>query len=274
MRIDAHQHFWKYDAQRDAWITGEMSVLKRDFVPEDLRPELEQSHVDACIAVQADQSERETEFLLGLAEQYDWIVGVVGWVDLCAASIEDSLLRWQECKKLRGVRHILQAEPDQFFRKESFLRGISCLKHSGMTYDVLIYSRQLSSALELVNRFPEQRFVIDHIAKPEIRRGHRLPWAEYISEIARNPNVYCKVSGMITEADWHNWSEQEIHPYLDVVFEAFGMDRIMFGSDWPVCLLAGNYRRVIGLVESYTESLAECERQKLFGGNAACFYGV
>jgi L-fucono-1,5-lactonase len=274
MRVDAHQHFWKYKPERDSWITDDMEPLKHDFLPEDLMPELRSNNLDGCISVQADQSENETEFLLHLAAQHPQILAVVGWVDLCALEVRDSLQRYVSFKKFRGVRHILQAEPDDFMLRDAFLRGISYLKDFGLTYDVLIYSRQLPAALQLVTRFSDQRFVIDHIGKPEIRSNKRRPWAQHMGEIARNRNVYCKISGMITEADWRHWSEKEISPYLDVVFDAFGMDRVMFGSDWPVCLLAGSYTRVIGLLGKYTESFSESDRAKIFGLNAAHFYGL
>ncbi len=274
MRIDAHQHFWKYNPVRDHWITDEMSVLKRDYLPEDLLPQLKAHRIDGCISVQASQSEDETEFLLALADRHSEILGVVGWVDLCANDVTHSLQRFATHRKFCGARHILQSEPDTFMLQDSFLRGISCLRDFSLTYDLLLYSRQLPSAIELVSRFPHQPFVIDHIAKPEIRSKELHPWAEGIGQIARNPHVYCKLSGIITEADWDNWSEEDIRPYLDVVFEAFSCDRVMFGSDWPVCLLAGSYDRVIRLIEKYTEHFSEADRAKIFGLNAARFYGL
>jgi L-fucono-1,5-lactonase len=274
MRIDAHQHFWKYDPVRDRWITDEMSVLKRDFLPEDLIPKLNSNQVHGSVAVQASHTEAETEFLLELAATHSEIRGVVGWIDLCAADAQRSLQRFATRAKFRGVRHVLQAEPDNFMLQDSFLQGISYLRDFALTYDVLVYARQLPAAVELVSRFPDQPFVIDHIAKPEIRSKRLQPWAEHIRIMAQNSNVYCKVSGLITEADWHNCSQEDIRPYLDVVFEAFGNERVMFGSDWPVCLLAGSYDRVIRLIEKYTEPFSEPDRIKIFGLNAARFYGL
>lgn len=275
MRIDSHQHFWKYDAARDGWITPDMSVLRRDFLPEDLLPELRRNEVDGCIAVQADQSERETEFLLELASRHPEIVGVVGWVDLRSPEIRASLRSFTNRGKLRGVRHIVQAEADdRFMLRESFLRGIACLKEFDLTYDILVYPRQLPAAIELAKRFPEQAFVLDHIAKPEIRVGKREPWATHIRELAACGNVQCKISGLVTEADWEGWTAEAVYPYLDTVFDAFGSSRLMFGSDWPVCLLAGSYERVIGLVCDYTNSLPEKQRNDIFGMNAVRFYGL
>jgi L-fucono-1,5-lactonase len=275
MRIDSHQHFWKFNRARDSWITENMSVLHRDFLPQDLRPELESHNMDGSIAVQTDQSEAETRFLLDLAATCPQILGVVGWLDLCSSNIRESLHQYANCKKLRGVRHIVQAEPDdRFLVRDAFMRGIACLGHFGLTYDILVYTHQLPAAAELVAKFPDQLFVVDHIAKPEIRHKKTSPWRQYIQEIAKHQNLYCKISGLITEADWQNWSEYDIAPYLDIVFEAFGIDRVMFGSDWPVCLLAGSYSRVVDLISRYTEAFSEADRANIFGLNAARFYGL
>ncbi len=271
MKIDAHQHFWRYDPARDRWITEQMRVLKRDYLPDDLCPELAKAGVDATVAVQTDQSERETEFLLQLADANPMIAGVVGWVDLCARNVEERLTHFSQFRKLRGFRHIAQSEPDdRFLVRESFLRGIASLASFEFTYDILIYPRQLEAAAELVERFPDQRFVIDHMAKPLIKSGATEPWATRMRRIARCENVFCKVSGLITEADWRNWRPAEFRPYLDVVFDAFGTDRLMFGSDWPVCLLAGTYQQVHDLVATYASS----DHDKIFGLNAASFYGL
>lgn len=275
MRLDAHQHFWLYDPARDTWITDEMAVLKRDFLPDELRVELEANRVDGSIAVQAAQSEEETRFLLDLASRYPFIKGVIGWVDLCAEDISERLARFSREEKLCGFRHIVQAEPDdRFMLRDDFSRGIAALKEFGFTYDILIYERQLPAAIELVERHPEQRFILDHIAKPRIRERIISPWAERIREIARYPNVYCKISGLVTEADWRKWRQDDFRPYLDVVFEAFGPERVMFGSDWPVCLLAASYRQVVELIETYMESLTIEEKAGIFGKNAARVYRV
>src|SRR3954466_14424397 len=223
MRIDAHQHFWHYDPVRDSWITDEMAVLKRDFLPRDLIQTMHDAGIERSITVQADQSEKETKFLLNLAAANDEIAGVVGWVDLADPNIEAHLQHFSEYPKLRGFRHILQAEPDdRFMLREDFLRGISCLARNNFTYDILIYARQLPAANELVRRFPLQKFVVDHLAKPSIKTGDIEQWSREIRRLARNPNVYCKLSGMVTEAEWKGWSEEDFRPYLDVIFEAFG----------------------------------------------------
>jgi L-fuconolactonase len=275
MKIDAHQHFWRYNPARDGWITEEMSILKRNFLPEDLLPILHASKIDGCIAVQADQSEDETLFLLDLAKRCDQIKGVVGWVNLAAPNLPERLEYFSQFKKLRGFRHIAQSEPDdRFLVRDNFCRGIRRLKDFDFTYDILIYPRQLPAAIELAQRFPEQKFVLDHIAKPPIRSGEIDSWAAQIRKLAASPNVYCKLSGIITEGDWDHWRTEDFRPSLDVVFEAFGCDRLMFGSDWPVCLVAGNYRRVNGLIEEYVQAFSEDQRNRIFGLNAADFYGL
>lgn len=275
MRIDSHQHFWKYDPVRDGWIAGKMAILKKDYLPEQLVPELRAAGMEGCVAVQADQSEAETLFLLELADRHSAVRGVVGWVDLCAENVAERLEFFSRYEKLCGFRHIVQAEADdRFMLRDNFLRGISCLGEFGFTYDILIYPQQLPAAVELVARFPDQRFVIDHIAKPAIREQRNSPWAQHMRQIAQGPNVYCKISGLITEADWERWSADDFKPYLDVVFEAFGVDRLMFGSDWPVCLLAGSYGQVVQLIADYTRKLGEADRDKIFGSNAAHFYGL
>jgi L-fuconolactonase len=273
--IDSHQHFWRYDAARDGWITDSMSLLKRDFLPKDLEGECNSNGMDATIAVQADQSEAETLFLLELAEGSKRIAGVVGWVDLRSPRVEERLRFFSKFEKLCGFRHIAQAEPDErFLVSRDFTRGIARLRESGFTYDILVYPRQLAAAIELVSQFPEQRFVVDHMAKPEIKTGSREPWATRMRTIAQNSNVYCKLSGLVTEADWNHWKPEDMIPYLEVVFEAFGPKRLMFGSDWPVCLLAAGYRQVKQLVQSYVEVHAAEHKHDIFGGNAKRFYGV
>ena len=275
MRVDSHQHFWRYHPVRDAWITDEMALLKRDFLPADLLPELRASGIDACVAVQADQSEEETRFLLDLAEKHREIAGVVGWVNLLDDKVEERLAHFSQSRKLRGFRHIVQAEPDdRFLMRKEFLRGIGMLSRFGFTYDILIYARHLHVANEFVQQFPEQKFVVDHIAKPQIKARELDGWSRGIRAIARHPNVWCKVSGLVTEADWKRWRASDFRPYLDVVFEAFGVDRLMFGSDWPVCLLGGNYAKVKAIVDDYTQSFSAADKDKLFGGNAVRFYGL
>jgi L-fuconolactonase len=275
MKIDSHQHFWRYNPARDAWITDEMAVLKRNFLPEQFAAECAANGIDASVAVQADQSEDETNFLLELAKRNDRIVGVVGWVDLLSPRVAERLEHFSHLEKLRGFRHIAQAEKDdRFLARDDFVKGVAQLRQFGFTCDILVYARQLTAAIELVSRLPEQRFVVDHLAKPEIERKKMEPWAAQMKEIARNKNVFCKVSGMVTEADWRNSKPEDFKPYLDVVFEAFGADRLMFGSDWPVCLVAASYRQVKQLIEDYVKGYSQADKDKIFGGTAAGFYGL
>jgi L-fuconolactonase len=273
MKIDSHQHFWRYDAARDAWITDSMAVLKRDFLPEHLAAELVANDIDASVAVQADPSENETIFLLDLAEQNECVAGVVGWVDLLSPRLGERLEYFSRFPKLRGFRHVAQAEPDdRFLSRANFVEGVAQLCTFGFTYDILIYPKQLPAAIELAARLPEQRFVIDHLAKPDIKAGKTAPWAAQMREMAQNENVFCKLSGLVTEADWKHWKADDFKPYLDVVFEAFGVERLMFGSDWPVCLLAATYPQMKQLIENYVKGCSEADKENIFGGNAARFY--
>jgi len=275
MRIDSHQHFWRYDPKRDSWITDEMAVLKRDYLPHDLQPELRANGIDACIAVQTDQSEVETQFLLELAHKHSEIAGVVGWVDLLSENVSQRLGYFSQFQKLCGFRHILQSEPDdRFMMRKDFQRGISCLAQYGFTYDILVYPRHLPVALEFVRNFPEQKFVLDHLGKPTIKTGEIDSWAREIRALAACPNLWCKVSGMVTEADWKSWNHFDFEPYLDVLFEPFGNDRLMFGSDWPVCLVAATYTQIKKIVEDYTREVSAEEKAQIFGLNAAKFYGL
>jgi len=275
MQIDAHQHFWRYDPVRDGWITNEMTVLKRDFMPEELIQRMNEAGIDRAIAVQADQSEHETKFLLDLAEKNSAIAGVVGWVNLRDPRIEKRLEYFSRFPKLRGFRHIVQAEPDdRFLMRDDFQQGIRALACHNFTYDILIYARQLPVAVEFVSRFPRQRFVLDHLAKPSIETGEIDTWAHNIRVLAQSRNVHCKLSGLVTEADWKSWNAETFRPYLDVAFEAFGTDRLMFGSDWPVCLLAGSYAQVKEVIENYTRDFSPSEKENIFGLNAARFYGL
>lgn len=270
--IDAHQHFWRYHPVKHGWINEEMSVIQKDFLPGDLLPILEENKIDGCVAVQADQSEQETGFLIGLANENDFIKGIVGWIDLRATDIEERLAHYQQQKIVKGFRHILQGEEPDFMLQPDFLNGISLLKDAGFTYDVLIFPKHLDAALQLVKKFPEQKFVIDHIAKPDIKNQLMDDWANGMRAIAQHPNVHCKVSGMVTEADWKHWKEDDLYPYLDVVTEAFGINRLMYGSDWPVCLVAASYERMIAPVRKYYASFSKTEQEKIFGTNAAAFY--
>ena len=272
-RIDAHQHFWNYDAVEYDWIDEPMAALRRDFLPQDLKPLLAQAGFAGCIAVQARQTLEETRWLLSLASQNDFIRGVVGWVDLRSAQLADQLRDLTRDPKLVGVRHVVQAEPDDdFMLRPEFRRGIAQLAAFGLAYDILVYPRQLRAAVKLVSQFPEQRFVLDHIAKPLIAQGALEPWNTDIRALAQFPNVFCKVSGMVTEARWTAWRPEDFHPYLDVVFEAFGPERIMIGSDWPVCKVAADYQQTIGILTDYIASLPAAQQAAILGGNCVHFY--
>ena len=272
--IDAHQHFWKFDPVRDNWITDEMSVIQKDFFPDDLKPVLQQNGFDGCVAVQASQSEEETDFLVTLAKQNDFIKGVVGWVDLQADDIEERLTKYKSTP-VKGFRHVLQGEPQRdLMLKPEFKRGIAALQKHGFTYDILIFPDQVKFSDELAASFPEQKFVIDHIAKPYIKRREIDEWKKDMEQIAKHGNVYCKISGMVTEADWKGWKKDDFKPYLDVVVNAFGMDRILFGSDWPVCLVAASYRQMLAIVKDYFASFPENEQEQFFGLNAIRFYNL
>ena len=272
MTIDAHQHFWHFDPVRDSWITDDMALIQRDFLPADLEPVLTANGIDGCVAVQASQSEDETLLLIKLAQSYDIVKGVVGWVDLQSATLPERLEAFLQYKVIKGYRHVAQAEPDDFLARPAVINGIRQLAQFGLTYDILIYPSQLKAALQLVRAVPEVNFVIDHLAKPYIKKQEISRWSNFMTQMAKQPNVSCKLSGMVTEADWQNWSKKDFFPYLDVVFEHFGPDRLMFGSDWPVCLVAANYTQVKTLVEEYVAAWGEEVRAKVFGANAAAFY--
>lgn len=270
--IDAHQHFWLYNAAEHAWINGEMKKIRRDFLPGDLQPLLSENDVEGCVAVQASQTENETGFLIALAAENDFIKGVVGWVDLRAENLCERLQYYQSQKVVKGFRHILQGEEPGYMLMPDFVKGISMLHEFGFTYDILVYPKHLEAALQLVTKFPRQRFVIDHIAKPDIRRQRVDNWEKGIRAMAQHPNVYCKISGMVTEADWHTWEAADLHPYLNVVTEAFGVNRLMYGSDWPVCLVAASYQQMIAPVRAYYATFSTAEQEKIFRANAVSFY--
>ncbi len=274
MIIDAHQHFWKYDPVRDAWMDESMQAIRKDFLPSDLKPIFDQHNIDGCVAVQADQSEEETRFLLNLAEQHPFVKAVVGWVDLQADNMEERLEHFSGYKNLVGFRHILQAEDPEKMLEPNFLRGIGALLNFGFTFDILIYPRHLDAAIELVRQFTEQKFVVDHMAKPNIKKGDFDSWAPKFEDLAGMDNVWCKISGLITEADWNSWSPDELRPYLDFTFEKFGTKRLLYGSDWPVCLLAGSYKQVYELIEDYLAAFSDDEKRDVMGENALEFYGI
>lgn len=273
MIIDAHQHFWRYSPQKHPWINEEMAGIKRNFLPEDLQKIYKEHRVAGCVAVQAEQSEEETGFLLQLAGEYDFIKGVVGWVDLKTENLSKRLDYYGQFDKLKGFRHIVQDEPDpDFLLDPEFQRGLGQLEKYGFTYDLLVYPRQLKAAIKTVRNFPKLKFVMDHIAKPDIKNGKIIDWSKSMETIALENNVYCKISGMVTEASWKDWQKKDFFPYLDVIFDSFGTDRVMFGSDWPVCLLAGDYPAVLDIIKSYTRNFSERDRMKIFYKNAADFY--
>lgn len=276
MKIDAHQHFWKYDPAEYPWIDDSMNVLKNDYLPDDLFPELKKNGFDGCVAVQARPSRDENVFLSELARKRSFIKGVVGWVDLQSDHVEKELEALCRLPGVCGVRHIVQDEPDDdFLLKPDFLRGISFLKDYNLTYDILIYPKHLAVTHDFVKRFPDQRFVLDHMAKPDIRRGFPDDvWSSGINRLAAFPNVYCKLSGMVTETNWHAWKQSDFVPYMDVIFNAFGTDRVMIGSDWPVCRLSGEYSEVIGIVKHYLLSFSKDEMNLVTGENAVRFYGL
>jgi L-fuconolactonase len=274
-RIDAHQHFWQYNPAAHAWMTDAMAALKHDHLPEDLEPLLASLGFDGCIAVQASQSLEETRWLLELADQNDFIRGVVGWVDLRSPELPGQLEQFAVHPRLVGVRHIVQDEPDDHFMlRDDFRRGIAQLAECGLTYDVLVYPRQLPAAIKLVEEFPQQRMVLDHIAKPGIAEGKVASWEDGIREIARMPNICCKLSGMVTEARWKDWQPRDFHPYLDVVFNAFGPGRLMIGSDWPVCTLSAAYESAMRIVIDYIEQFPAAVQEGILGRNCAHFYGL
>lgn len=274
-RIDAHQHFWHFDKVRDAWITDEMQTIQRDFLPSDIYASLKEHNMDGCVAVQADQSEKETTFLLQLAKDNEWIKAVVGWVDLRKADINERLAYYAGINKLKGFRHILQGENvEEWFKDKAFLNGIAQLEQYKFTFDIVLNHKQLSYVDHFVKQFPNQLFVLDHLGKPDIKHRNRRQWKEDICKIAGQKQVFCKISGMATEADWSHWKEDDFHFYLDVVTTAFGTDRIMFGSDWPVCLLASSYSQWITATEKYFAAFSASEKEKIFGGNAALFYNI
>ncbi len=273
MTIDSHQHFWKYNPEKHAWIDDTMASIRRDFLPSDLKAVYTANRIDGCVAVQADQTLEETDFLLELARDNDFIKGVVGWADLRAKNVEKTLEKYASNKKLKGWRHVVQGEADHnFLLRPDFLRGISYLEKYEYTYDILVFPHQLGAVLEFVKHFPHQKFVIDHIAKPYIKDGFYEGWALLMEAIAQHENVYCKVSGMITEADYNTWTPEQVHPYLHHVLEIFGSERLMFGSDWPVCLVAGNYAQVKTVVTDFISGLCDIDQNMIMGENAMAFY--
>ena len=275
MIIDSHQHFWKYEPVKHDWIDDNMSVIRRDFSPSDLAKVYQENSIDGCVAVQADQTLEETDFLIDLAFNNNFIKGIVGWVDLRAENIEKVLEKYSSDKIVKGFRHVVQGEPDHnFLLRPNFSRGISLLEKYNFTYDILVFPHQLGSVLEFVKKFPNQKFVIDHIAKPYIKDGYFEGWATMMTAIGKHENVSCKMSGMVTEAEYNTWTPEQIHPYMNVALEAFGSSRILFGSDWPVCLVAGNYSKIKKLTTNFISQLSQIEQNSIMGTNAIEFYNL
>lgn len=275
MTIDSHQHFWIYEAEKHAWIDDTMKVIRQNFLPEDLKLVYQNNGIDGCVAIQADQTLTETDFLLDLAEKNDFIKGVVGWVDFRASNIDEVLNQYSKFPKLKGFRHVIQGEADHnFMLRPDFLNGIAALEKYNFTYDILVFPHQLGATLELARRFPAQKFIIDHIAKPYIKDRFYDGWATLMKAISEYQNVYCKLSGMTTEADYNNWTPGQIEPYMQLVLEAFGANRILFGSDWPVCLVAGNYTKTKELVTNFIAKLSSEEQAAIMGSNATQFYNL
>ncbi len=273
--VDSHQHFWKFDPVRDAWMEpGKMEAIRKDFLPADLKPIIDQYNVDATVAVQADQSLNETDFLLEQANKNDFVAGVVGWIDLKSSSLQSSLESYQDSASLVGFRHITQSEPKGFMTDPTFIEGVTTILEEDYRYDVLIFWHQMEEAIEMIQALPEKLMVLDHIAKPNIQDGRILKWKKSMKELAEFEHLYCKISGMITEAHWQYWTENDLRPYIDVAMETFGPDRCMFGSDWPVCTLAGSYGQVISTLRSYLSSFTKSEQSRIMGQNCLDFYGL
>jgi len=271
-RVDAHQHFWRFTDAEFGWIDDAMATIRRDFLPADLKPLLQASSIHATVAVQARQSLEETEWLLALAAESPWIEGVVGWVPLVDPDVEATLEGLSSNKSLKGVRHVLQAEPDTYMGRDDFNSGVRLLRKYDLAYDLLVLEHQLPAAIALVDRHPDQAFVLDHLAKPRIAAGELEPWRNNIRELARRLHVSCKMSGMVTEASFEKWKLADLQPYLETALEAFGPKRLMFGSDWPVCTVASGYARWVDTVRAFIGTLSEGEQNQIMGSNAAAFY--
>jgi L-fuconolactonase len=275
MKIDSHHHFWKYDPVTYSWMNEKMGVLKKDYQPEDLKEEINSSNIDGVISVQADQSMRETDDLLKHANEHSFIQGVVGWFPLAEPELEGLLERYASNPWLKGVRHVVQDEPDdRFILGDAFNAGIRRLKPHNLVYDILIYERQLGASIEFVDRHPGQVFVLDHVAKPRIGDQVMEPWKTQMFDMAKRENVYCKLSGMATEADWQSWTKEDLWPYIEIAMEAFGPARMMLGSDWPVARLAVEYGDWMNLCRESISSLSETERALVEGGVAAQAYDL
>ncbi len=274
MKIDSHHHFWKYNPIEYNWIDESMKSIKKDFLPKDLKPILDSNSIDGSIAVQAHQSEEETLFLLKLAEKFNFIKGVIGWLDIKANDFEERLIFFKKNRLFKGLRHIVQDEKNDFLLNPEFQNGISKLSKFDLTYDLLIYPKQLYPAIELVKKFPNQTFILDHIAKPNISKKINQEWIYNIKSLSNYQNVYCKISGMVTETEDYKWEIDNFNPFLDVIVNSFGVDRLLFGSDWPVCLLAGKYKDILNIVTNYFKKYSERDQKKILGENAIKVYNI
>lgn len=274
MIIDSHQHFWNYDPIRDSWIDDSMSIIRKNFLPKDLEPILIENGVDGCIAVQADQSELETQFLIDCACSNSFIKGVVGWVDLTSKNIDNRLNHFSLNPSFKGVRHIVQAEKKNYLLRKDVQNGISKLKEYNLTFDLLIYPNQIMNAVELVKKFSDQTFILDHIAKPNISKPVSDEWKYGIKLLSENHNVSCKISGMVTETNNFKFNKNDFTPFLDVIFNCFGSERIMFGSDWPVCLVAASYNQTIKIIHNYLENCSKKIKDDIMGNNAVKIYNL
>jgi L-fuconolactonase len=274
-KIDAHHHLWRYNATEYGWLTDEMKAMRRDFLPKDLMAELAGAGIDGTVAVQARQTLDETRWLLDLADECEAIRGVVGWAPIAGEDFPGVMEEFEHRTKLKGLRHVIQAEPDEnYILRADFNAGIEAMQGSGLVYDILIYDRHLPQTIEFVDQYPDQVFVLDHIAKPQIAAALMEPWSENLHELALRKNVWCKVSGLVTEAEWKSWNIETLRPYLDTVVDAFGANRLMAGSDWPVCLVATEYKAWFEVLRSYFAAFSDSERDAIFGGTATQVYGL
>lgn len=273
MRIDSHVHFLVYQPEEHVWVTDRLSSLKSSFLPTDLEPLLQSMDFEGCVAVEARQMLKENDWLLKLSQTHGIIKGIVGWVDLCSPEVATQLERYAEQTKIKGIRHVVIDEPnDNFMVQDDFQRGIAALKDFDLTYDLLIAPHHIPVAIKLVEKYPDQQFVVNHIALPNIKGKIISPWDRNITELAKFENVFCKLSGMDLMADWRNWRPTDFTPYLDVVFSAFSVDRLMVGSNWPVCMVSGDYQSILDIVLRYIQQFPPEVQQKILGENCARIY--
>lgn len=272
--IDSHQHFWIYNQQRHQWINDDMRVIKQSFKPNELEVILKEQNIEGCVSVQVDQTKEETLFQIECAKSNPFIKAVVGWVDITNIALNDDLEFYSKFKIVKGFRHILQGEATGFMLQEKFIEGLKMIANKGYSYDLLIYHHQMAEALQLLREVDTLPIVIDHVAKPSIKTKEITEWEKHIKLMAQHENVYCKISGMTTEANWKNWTKDDLIPYLDIVVDHFGMQRIMFGSDWPVCLLASSYEKWVNFLKDYFGQFNKEEQADFFSNNCERFYKI